>query len=311
METKNGVRKEAIAASEVLFIKLGKGGEWEAYCIEGQNPCIRLGFDSRQHNDCLVGNWEPVKEYWDTKGRPDAINQIKAFYTADEQTLWITFYQRKLWWCFANRHLEELADGTRIRKTLGPWSCKDLSGKDLRVDSLSGLLTKVRGFRGTICKFREGDPLLRRLNGTLGPDVENTIECLKRLQLAVGQTISLLNPKDFELLCDLILTRAGWQRISPCGKTEKLIDMAFLQPVSKARALVQVKSEADLNTFLEWKEKFEALNDDAEAYFIVHKPTADLAAYEIDESISLLTADRLAELVVSAGLTQWLIQKIS
>lgn len=300
-----------ITASQVLYIKLGKKGEWEKDCIEGPNPCIRLGFRSKQHQECLAGNWEAVRNYWaNTEGRTDATNQVKAFYTADEQTLWTTFYQRKLWWCFASRQVEELPDGYRIRKTLGQWSCKDVSGHDLQVVALSGTLTRVRGFRGTICKVEQGDHLLRRLNGTLPAEVKNAQQCLVQLEVAVGKIISLLQPNDFELLCDLIFTHAGWQRVSSLGKVEKTIDMELLQPVNAKRTVVQIKYEADLNTFLEYKERFEGLND-AEAYFVVHSPSPDLAAHQADDSVSLLTTDRLAELVVSAGLSQWLIQKTS
>ena len=306
-----------ISASQVLFIKLGGKGEWEKECIEGPNPCIRLGYRSKQHQECLAGNWDAVWQYWHTTGNKtegkatEATNQVKAFYTADEQTLWITFYNRKLWWCFAGSQVDEWPDESRIRKTLGPWSCKDCSGNELHIDGLSGGLTKVRGFRGTICTVGQKAYLLDRLNGIFPAEVLHAQECLAQLEAAVEKLIPRLGWKDFELLCDLIFTQAGWQRISSLGGPEKTVDMELLSPVTGKRAIVQVKSEADLKTFLDYKQRFEALNDDAEAYFVVHSPKPDLATHQADDSVFLLTADRLAKLVISSGLSQWLIQKTS
>jgi Restriction endonuclease len=116
--------------------------------------------------------------------------------------------------------------------------------------------------------------------------------------------------KDFELLCDSIFTQAGWQRISSLEKAEKTIDIELQSPVMYKRAVVQVKSNASLKTFLDYKQRVAALDGDAEAYF-VHSPSADSAAHEVDGSVLLLMASCLAELVVSSGLSRWLIQRAS
>ena len=308
-----------ITATQSRFIKLGHGGGWEEECIEGASPCIKLGFCSNQHHECLAGNWESVLNYYlktdgRTKGKAtEFTNQVKAFYTADEKTLWITFYKRKLYWCFASKVVEELPDKNRIRRTIGSWSCQDLTGKELHVDSLSGTLTKVQGFRGTICAVDQHEYLLKRLNGELPVEVAHATECLQQLEAAMQPLIQKLGWKDFELLCDLIFTQAGWQRISSLGKTEKTVDMDLQSPVTGRRAWVQVKSRATLDTFHEYKKKFEAMPGYDEMYFVVHTPSPDLAAHDhaANSSIILLTADRLAKLIVSAGLSQWLIQKTS
>jgi hypothetical protein len=74
---------------------------------------------------------------------------------------------------------------------------------------------------------------------------------------------------------------------------------------------VQVKSQANLETFLEYKQRFEEMPGHDEAYFVVHTPRPDLVAYQPDSSLILLTADRLAKRVVTSGLSEWLIQKTS
>src|SRR6516225_11674732 len=95
-----------IRASQVRFIKLGKGGEWEKECIEGPAPCIRFGFDNPYHSDCVRRNWAVLEQYWlQHKSRAETtkiVNQIKDFYTLGCDALWITFYKRKLYWCYAD-----------------------------------------------------------------------------------------------------------------------------------------------------------------------------------------------------------------
>jgi len=236
---------------------------------------------------------------------------VRAFYTLDESTLWITFYQGKLFWCFASSQVDEIADGSRTRRTLGPWSCCDIEGHELHYDNLSGALTKVQGFRGTICTVNQADYLIKRINCELMPDVSEAISSLEQLERSLAILITKLGWKDFELLCDLIFTRAGWQRVSAAGKTQKTIDLELISPVSGKRAAVQVKSQSDLDTFLRYKSTFEGMSTYDEVYFAVHTPSAELAEYHSESRIVLLTGNSLAKLVVSAGLANWLIRKVS
>lgn len=309
--------KPHVEASTVKFIKLGRKGQWEKDCIEGKSPLIRLGFRSKQHPECLAGNWDAVYRYWvttggKTKGKAtEFTNQVRAFYTADEKTLWVTFYKRKLYWCFASPTVKELADGTRIRKVLGSWSCEDVHGNPLHTDNLSGSLTKVQGFRGTICSVEQADYLLRRLIGRALPEVEQAVTLLGELEEAIIALIPKLGWKDFELLCDLIFTKAGWQRVSSLGKTQKSVDLELLSPVTGKRAFVQVKSQSNLETFLRYKAEFESMAQYDEMYFVVHTPSEELEGYPSESRIVLLTSSRLAKLVVSAGLSEWLIRKVS
>ena len=199
----------------------------------------------------------------------------------------------------------------RIRHTIGPWSCNDSIGNELDVDKLSGTLTKVQNFRGTICNVKEREYLLRRLNGSYPNEVKEAEKSLEQLEIAMGKLVRLLTWKDFELLCDLIFTHAGWQRITVTGGTEKTIDMELVEPVTGRQIFVQIKSEADLKTFREWEDKLKALDEEAQKYFVVHSPSPDLAAHRADRPVSLLTTETLARLVVSAGLSRWLMQKTS
>jgi len=306
-----------VTADEIRFIKLGAKGGWEEDCIEGPEPTIRLGFRTGHHSQSLAGEWEPLRHYWRsvenrTEGKiTEFLNQVRAFYTLDESTIWITFYKRKLYWCRAHAEVNELKDGSRIRRVIGEWSSTDRYGRELHVDNLSGALTKVQGFRGTICKVEAADYLIRRLNGEVLPEVAQANDALRQLEKALVPLIRGLGWKDFELLTDLLFTQAGWQRIGALGKTEKSIDLDLMSPVTEKRAFVQVKSQASLKTYLEYKASFEGMNQYDEMYFVVHSPSADLVKHEEASRINLVTVDRLAKLVISAGLTTWLLRKVS
>jgi len=306
-----------LTADDVRFIKLGEKGRWEKECIEGPHPCLRLGFATGHHAESLAGQWQALTDHWrnverKTPGKTtEFLNQVKAFYTLGESTLWVTFYKRKLYWCRAHSTVTELRDGSRIRRVIGAWSSTDLKGRELLVDNLSGALTKVQGFRGTICKVKAADYLIRKLNGETQPEVAKAEQALNELECALVPLIRRLGWKDFELLTDLVFTQAGWQRVGALGKTEKSIDLDLMSPVTGRRAFVQVKSQADLKTFLQYKESFEGMDQFDEMYFVVHSPTADLAKHSDDSAIKLVTVTRLAELVVSAGLARWVLRKLS
>lgn len=310
-----GAMPKKVKASAVRFIKLGREGGWEQSCIEGSPPCIRIGFRSSQHAESLAGDWTAVRTHWVTKGgktpgkATEFTNQVRTFYTANEKTLWITFWRRKLWWAFAASGVVELKDGTRIRQVLGKWSSTDILGKDLLVENLSGALTKVQGFRGTICRVEESAYLLKRLNGEALLEVEAVVNAKQALEESVASLIRRLTWKDFELLADLVFTRAGWQRVSSLGKTQKTIDIELLSPVTSKRALVQVKSQADASTFQRYSEQFREMSQYDELFFVVHTPDPELADLLTEPGVHLLSGVRLAKLVVSSGLTDWLVAK--
>ena len=114
-------------AMDVRFIKLGEKGKWEKSCIEDDGT-IRLGYESNQHQECLDKKWDEVRAYWLQERRGNAsaatsdVRQIQAFYEMPASTLWITFYNRMLYWCHADEEVIEWSDKSRIRKAIGGWS---------------------------------------------------------------------------------------------------------------------------------------------------------------------------------------------
>lgn len=305
-------------ATTARFIKLGASGEWEAECIRAPGT-IRLGFNNPLHQSCLDGDWDALTAFMrenrgKTKGKATEItNQVRDFYSLDESVLWITFYRRQLFWCFAASEITQLEDGTRIRKALNGWSNRSIGGSDLFIESLSGSLTKTQGFRGTICSVEAFEYLKRRLCDEVLPEVDAARECLSNLHVSLVPLIRSLNWKDFELLCDLIFSNAGWQRIATLGGTEKSIDLDMVSPVTQRRLFVQVKSHAAQDTFRRYLDEFEGHDQYDEMYFIVHSSKGDALTWSngCDGKIKVLVADDVARLTVSAGLIDWLIRKSS
>jgi hypothetical protein len=305
-----------IKASKVLFIKLGRSGGWEEACIE-KNQTLHLGYDNVDHSECLKGNWTAVNDYYlkimkcKQNAATSHTNQIKYFYESDDTVLWITFYANKLWWCFSNPEIRLLPDKTKIREVIGKWSNKDISGKELAADTLSGKLLKTQGFRGTICEVSESSYVLLKINCEESLEVIDTREALNSLETKLGALIKHLQWKDFEILIDLIFRQAGWQRLGVTGKTEKTLDLDLLSPVTNEKAIVQIKSSSNFSEFRHYIAEFTKMKDYSKLFYIVHSPEKDLLPLPTDEKIKLLLLDEITKLSINSGLINWIIKKAS
>ncbi len=252
-----------IQAQKAFFIKLGRSGSWAPECINKSR--LQLGFKNPHHQKCIEGDWDFIRNYWKndvhkTDGKAtETTNQIRYFYESEADVLWITFHNRKLYWCFSKREITEL-EGIRIRPCKDSQSCKDINGNELTVEALSSKFTQTQRFQGTICKIEALDYLKRRLNGTELPSVIRARKAYKELKDSLIDLIKSLTWKDFELLIDLIFSYSGWKRIETLGKDQKWIDLVLQSPVTGKKAFVQVKSESDLPTFQEYVERFKNMN---------------------------------------------------
>jgi hypothetical protein len=237
---------QPISPKKVRFIKLGKGGIWAKTCIEENT--IRLGYDSPHHQDCLEKQWDLVRNYWlvfrnhNERAATNDCNQIRDFYELSESDLWITFHTKKLYWCVASAHVEKLVDGTRIRRTIGTWQSTDILGQPLRIENIDGRVTKVQGYKGTICSIELQDYLIRKINAQPIDEVNVAKASLQKLKIDVEDLIKGLWWHDFELLIDLVFSKSGWHRFSVLGKTEKDIDLEIYSATTQKRAFVQIKS---------------------------------------------------------------------
>ncbi len=317
LDTLGQQNMDKVNPGRVRFIKLGRSGEWEKKCIE-EDGTVRLGYQSPYHENSIVGDWETVRKYWldfrkgNERVATNDVNQIRDFYELSENDLWITFYNRKLYWCFAKKDILELEDGSRIRETLNGWSCKDLLGNELRVENIDGRVTKVQGFRGTICRVELKDYLVAKINGIVQKEVAIAKSNLAQLKGSVKPLIKGLWWKDFELLVDLIFSQSGWQRVSVLGQTEKAIDLDIFSTVSGRRAFVQVKSRASIATLQDSIAQYKEMEQFDEMYFVVHTASKSTVAYAInDGDVHIWDIEKLADLVINLGLVNWLIAKRS
>lgn len=319
--------------TEVRYIKLGEGECHAGSCIEGNgvevgSNSIRLGCQSELspelHDRCLRGeddDWDAVLEYrlkqreGNFRAAHDDHRQIREFYQLPNTTLWFTFFNDLLWWCFAAERVSILPDQSRVRKTLGGWHSASIDGKPLAIESLDGRFTQVRGCEGVICRTQYQEYLIRRIRGEDHPDVVEAKVALANIHRSALNLIKGLWWQDFEVLAELILAKAGWQRVSVLEKTENDADIAMLSLTTGRRAFVRVKSQADFSTLQESIELFkQARSGDLCIYdemFFVVRTTDRRVLSHAQEGITILGLDKLTEQCVSLGLMPWLLLKRS
>ncbi|TGN17488.1 restriction endonuclease [Leptospira idonii] len=300
----------------ILFIKLGNSGSFEKESIE-INSSIKLGYEAIDFIKCKNGQWEDVlveiKEKYKTEKSSTTShrNQIRKFFEEPKTTMWVTFYQSKLWYCYADEEILLNPDGTKERKTIKGWKDIDLHNNTLFIQNLSGRLTKVQGFRGTICDIKEKEYLLNKINGLQSAEHKSVELNLAELRKSLISLIKKLNPNDFENFVDLLFRSSGWSRIGVLGKTTKNIDIELISPITNERAIVQVKAQSNLSIYKDYLERLDGFEQDYEkVFFVTHSPTQDLEKYIKEstlENFIFYDANKLSELSVNAGLIEWLI----
>ena len=310
------VNYKVINADKILFIKLGEKGCYEKDCIMKDNT-IKLGYREISNELCMANDWEQVSEQissqYRTKKGPTTShkNQIKKFYTEPKTTMWITFFEAKLWYCFADEEIifDEVSK-TKSRKTVDGWHCKDNLESTLFIQELSGKLSKVQAFRGTICNVTEKSYLLNKINNIQSPLIENVNSSLALLKTSIQKLIQELSPQDFEVFVDLIFRSSGWSRVGVLGNTIKTLDIELLAPVTGERALVQIKSQSDIKTYNEYEEKLNIVEYD-KLFFVTHTPCFQLKRKINDTNkksrVQIWNVEKLADLSINAGLITWLI----
>jgi len=311
--------KVGINASRALFIKLGEAGRWEAECL--RNGTLKFGYQEVSHAACeqarLTGDWVKVdafaRSFSKNKGSATRhVNQIKEFYCAGEEVLWITFHSDRLWWCFSKPEVKGLSEGEKLRTVNGAWSDEDINGQPLLKGRISGRLLTVQGFQGTICSVSELGYLLHKINGTVEPHVAEAQFAFEKLQSALIPIIKGLHHKDLEILIDLIFRQSGWQRVGVSGETEKDIDLDLISPITDERVAVQVKSSASTDDWRSYREKYADMRGYSRFYFVTHSPTSALlqaANIADDPGFLLWDVEKIAWHAVRGGLTGWLLDK--
>lgn len=307
--------ENTIHPARVRYIKLGEGGRWERECID--NHIIRFGFgtaDAEKFALCRAKKWDALRAFFTGEGRSKGTatrftKETRLFFEDDGSTLWITFVGTRLYWGFLTPDPPERhTDGDGVwRRVAGGWQCADVNGEELTQNRLSGALTKIVGFRGTSCDVDAAGYVINRINGQKSPEVERAIAVLEEAKNSVVGLMRLLVPKDFELLVDLVFSTSGWRRQGVIGKTTKTSDIDLILPSTGERAFVQVKSETTSAELAEYVAKLDDHGPYDRMFYVFHSGEAETD----DERVNVIGPQELAELVVDAGLVNWLIRKVS
>ena len=313
---------------EIRYIKLGAGSSrTDEFCIENNFAYIGFGTsDDVLFGLALSGDWESFKSLTyerDQQGSErarrqratSATNQVRAYFECNEKTLWITFFAGLLYhgsFSSTEKPYVNLEVGGCIRSLNVGWSCEDANRKQLKIENLSGNLTKVRGFQGTSCALDQDQKryILTRLSGKVPPYIDQIELARESMVKAVKCAIKALHPRDFELLVEIIFSRT-WRRIGQAGGVEKFVDIIFEDPLNPhKRIAIQVKSQTSIKQIEEYcydrqMERYEKL------FFVFHTPDGKelLSKVSLPDNVEIVDGDRLANLVVDSGLVHWLKEK--
>jgi hypothetical protein len=308
---------QTVQASTVRYIKLGRGGDWETECLDGS--IARFGTrsaDADRFALASAGRFDDLRTTFVRDGSSGSsatrfANDTRAFFSTDDW-LWITFSRRRMWWARfapAQPYVHQDGDST-VRRTVGRWSSEDVAGQPLWMEALAGFLTKSEAYRGTTFALppRIRDYVIRRINGRVSPEATEARQALLAVRKSAVQLMRMLEPKDFELLVDLVFTSSGgWRRVSDRGKTMKAVDMIVEMPSTQERAWIQVKSNATPGILDEVVASGEAMKYDR-AFFVHHSGTVGPSP---DPKVTVIGPDALAVRIVDSGLVAWLIDNVS
>lgn len=315
---------------KVRYIKLGSGASMkDRSCIQSGLAYIGFGTsDSELFHLASKGEWEAFRslayqrdengsEQARKQRASSAANQVQAFFEADTRTLWITFFAGKLYYGSFAEYSHPVINagmGGCTRSLDGGWRDKDANGGLLKIENLSGNLTKIRGFQGTSCNLSADQVayLSTRLSGQVPAYIAQIDKARELMVKGVLTAIRTLGPKDFELLVEVIFSRS-WRRIGQMGGVETFIDIVYEDCLNPMRRIaVQVKSETNAKEIDRYCSD-EQIQLYEKLYFVFHTPDSQeiLEGYELPEKLEIVDGLTLAGLVVDSGLVHWLKEKTS
>jgi hypothetical protein len=302
--------------SAVRYIKLGRSGGWAPQAFgEGTIP---FGFREIAHGPCIAGDWDEVRRQLESAGRSKSgisqgLRELRDFYELGEDCLWITFADGHLWWAFAKPEVPQVADPLeegprRYRRTVDGWHRQSLTGEPLTIRSLCSALTRVAGYRMTICTVEREEYLLRRIRGEEEPLLQEARKLRSDLEDVAARMIAQLDWRDFEICVELIFSRGGWQRQSAIGDGEVDIDLLLDHPTTGETAWVQIKSSANQAVLDDYLDRFRRDGSCDRFFFICHTPRRTLTLPD-ERPLQLWSGTVLARHALAAGLFDWLIER--
>src|ERR1035437_5386115 len=302
---------------KAFYLKLGEGDEWAVDSTSTGK--LRFGWPHQTLDDINTGRWDLIeKQLRAEHGKAisqatRALHGLKIITQSSPEDLWITFSRAKLWWtCVASSSVEQ-DNVSKFRRTIQPWSDCSVKNRPLVINSLSGRLAQLQGFRWTVCRVSCLDLLNRILSGTQSDLATAIGDSRDALAQHLTEAIKELHERDFETLVDLIFRHTGWVRESELGEQAKGYDLLLREPITGRRYAVQVKSKAG-RAELEATVAVLTPGTFERVFFVVHSPAKDLtrATCTPDSShVQFVSPDDLAKLAVDAGLAGWLQDKVA
>jgi len=141
-----------------------------------------------------------------------------------------------------------------------------------------------------------------------GLQVEAEQMLTKQVDL-VRRLIARLHWAEFENLVDLIFSRNGWRRTTALGRSVPDIDLVATEPVSGRTAWVQIKAKASQGTLEDYYQRFLSDGSCSDFFFVCHSVNVNLKP-PLEENAHIWVGDRIAEQVIEAGLSRWLIEHL-
>lgn len=303
--------------NNAFYLKLGRKGMWESELENGNKA--RIGWSNISIDDLIKNNWEKIHEEikfdFAERGKKTGVTQdynaLKLFCEAKENDVLITFFDGLLYWSIlSSGSIKE--DGTsKYRNLKHNWRNTDIDNNLLRINSISGKITKTQGYRATLCKIEEKEALSRIINGEVSPLVKEINQKEIEIQNLLTKAFGELYWKDCEILTDLIFNQSGWQRISTVGKSMKFMDIELENPITKERYQVQVKANATIKDFKNYAENFSDKNY-SKLFFVSFNNDISLERDTVEyENVIILKGNELAKLIISLGLTRWVVDRIA
>lgn len=302
--------------TSAFYIKLGRGGAWEADSIATGK--LRLGWHECSLSDINGHHWDILEQNirLELSDKPPGVattdfNALRNIVESSPDDIWITFHKAKLWWTRLAPGRVKKDKLSKFRETAVAWNDHAANGKLLAINTLPGKLAQIQGFRGTVCRVQCDDLLRRILNG-IRSDLAIAIAG-QRASLAkyLTDAVKELHWKDFEILVDLIFRSAGLVRVSVLGQHAKGYDLELREPITADRYVVQIKARASRADLDRTVKNFD-IKDFRRVFFVVHSPENDLAgATGLPANVEVVSPGRLGELAMEAGLAKWLEDKVS
>lgn len=300
---------------KVKFIRLGRGSCNADYCIK--NKKITFGFSSDKNlifwnslkNQRILD--EEIKTELKKQGENVSVGfrQCKDFFNDDGDVLWITSFNTALHFGFSDgaNAYTSLDNVTQKSMQFG-WLSKDLKGNQLLISGLNGGITKTLSYQGTICDFSEvyAKLLINRILCIPNPRRVETEKAYNDLIERSKPLIQAFTPKDFELLVELIISRAGLKRMGVAGKNEETIDLVLNNPITDERWIVQVKSDTNQNEFEKYLKAYIEISQNVEKCRMIYAFHTGKVK-NADKNVLLWDINKLSKLVVDNGLVDWVL----